>query len=152
MQAHVIAGSRWLQQHRHQITVAAALAVTLTALLLATPLLFPIAAVEWKQTPRRKRVLSLTLLAVLTRATIWLWCELRDVPHGPWHPCAQCGRPIEAPSRAAYCSHACRNWARLERDALDNDPRIAEWAARRLRNRRFRDLADNDLDMTEVPF
>jgi hypothetical protein len=31
------------------------------------------------------------------------------------HPCNQCGSPIGAPSRAAYCSPACRKYASLER-------------------------------------
>ncbi|HZL19872.1 MAG TPA: hypothetical protein VFG23_19210 [Polyangia bacterium] len=32
------------------------------------------------------------------------------------HPCSQCGSPIGAPSRAAFCSPACRTYARLERE------------------------------------
>jgi hypothetical protein len=31
------------------------------------------------------------------------------------HPCGQCGAPIEPPSRAEYCSPACRRYARLAR-------------------------------------
>jgi hypothetical protein len=152
MQTHVIAGSRWLRRHQHEITVATALAISFTTLVLATTIVLPIAAIEWKQTPRSKRVLSLAVLSVLVQTTVRLWCELRNIPHGRWHPCTQCGRPIEEPSRAAYCSHACRTWARLEREALDNDPFIAERAARRLRNRRLRELADSDSALTEVPF
>jgi hypothetical protein len=45
---------------------------------------------------------------------------------GPsWHPCAQCGAPIDRPSRAAYCSAACRRYARLRREAAE-DPELAE--------------------------
>jgi hypothetical protein len=37
---------------------------------------------------------------------------------GPsWHPCEQCGHPIDRPSRARYCSEACRRYARLRRAA-----------------------------------
>jgi hypothetical protein len=37
---------------------------------------------------------------------------------GPsWHPCEQCGHPIDKPSRARYCSEACRRYARLRRAA-----------------------------------
>lgn len=33
---------------------------------------------------------------------------------GPsWHPCENCGAPIEKPSRAAYCSQACRRDANI---------------------------------------
>ena len=31
------------------------------------------------------------------------------------HACSQCGHPIAAPSRAAYCSPVCRRYAMLER-------------------------------------
>lgn len=31
------------------------------------------------------------------------------------HPCLQCGAPIGHPSRAVYCSPACRKYAALER-------------------------------------
>lgn len=34
--------------------------------------------------------------------------------HG-FHGCGKCGAPIQAPSRAIYCSPACRNYAALER-------------------------------------
>lgn len=37
---------------------------------------------------------------------------------GPsWHPCEECGAPIDRPSRAAYCSAACRSYARQRRAA-----------------------------------
>ena len=40
---------------------------------------------------------------------------------GPaWHPCENCGAPIDLPSRAAYCSQACRRDANIRsRAALD---------------------------------
>jgi hypothetical protein len=91
-------------------------------------------------------------LAQLLRALRWVWCELTDTPHGPWHPCAQCGVPIGDRSRAAYCSHVCRRYARLERDAQANDPRIADRAERRLRAIRLQKLADQNPDWTDVPF
>jgi hypothetical protein len=101
---------------------------------------------------RRQQPAGLIAFLTLVTAVRWLWDELHDAPHRPWHPCAVCHRPIEEPSRAAYCSHECRTIARLERDALDNDPRIASRAERRLRNKRLRDLADQDADLEEVPF
>lgn len=38
---------------------------------------------------------------------------------GETHPCAQCGAPIGHPSRASYCSPACRKYAALERAATE---------------------------------
>ncbi len=35
------------------------------------------------------------------------------------HACLQCGHPIAAPSRAMYCSPACRKYAALERAATE---------------------------------
>jgi hypothetical protein len=52
---------------------------------------------------------------------VWLWDELHGVPHRPWQPCLQCGRPIEAPSRAWYCSPRCRQLARQQRERLNWD-------------------------------
>ena len=49
---------------------------------------------EWKQSGRRRRLLTLALLGLLLRAVVWLWRDLRSVPHGNWHPCAPCGAPI----------------------------------------------------------
>lgn len=39
--------------------------------------------------------------------------------HGSTHPCGQCGVPIGAPSRAVYCSPACRRYAQLERQETE---------------------------------
>lgn len=37
-----------------------------------------------------------------------------------WHPCENCGAPIDLPSRAAYCSQACRRDANIrQRAALE---------------------------------
>jgi hypothetical protein len=155
MQSHVIAAYRWISAHRYQLALAASLILTIGALIIVTPILLAIALIEARHADNRRRryrpygVISIIALATAVR---WLWDELRDAPHRPWHPCTECGRPIEEPSRAAYCGHACRSIARLEREALDTEPRIAERAARRLRNRRLRELADNDPDLTEVPF
>ncbi len=152
MHPHVIALSRWLRAHRYQLTLAAGLLGAMVLLAAATPLLLAMAGIEWKRSRRRGRMLSVLLLVLLARGARWLWLETRGIPHKAWHPCAQCGAPIEAPSRAAYCSHACRNYTRLERDALDTDPRIAERAERRLRNLRLRQLADTYQEWEEVPF
>lgn len=39
------------------------------------------------------------------------------------HPCSGCGHPIGAPSRAAYCSPQCRQYARLEREQTERRAR-----------------------------
>lgn len=37
---------------------------------------------------------------------------------GPsWHPCEECGQPIDAPSKAAFCSESCRRHQSLRRRA-----------------------------------
>jgi hypothetical protein len=155
MHHHGTAAVRWLSSHRRQLIIVVALISAVSVLLIAALPLLIVALVEWKLEPRRirrPRLIGLQLLNQLLSTSRWPWCELHGLPHGPWHPCAQCGRPIDAPSRAAYCSPACRGYARLERDALDNDPRIVEQARRRLRNLHLRDLADNDPDLHEVLF
>ena len=124
---------RWLSWHRLQLAAATGLVGVAALLLFSGPALLIVAAVEWKYSRRRSRVLSLALLGLLARALVWLWRELRNVPHDPWHPCAQCGAPIEAPSRAWYCSPGCRRQARLEREARSPDPWVAERAEARLR-------------------
>lgn len=145
---------RRLWTHRRDLALAAATAVAAAALLLAGPWLLLLAAVEWKTAkPRQhRRLLGLAVANQLWRLLAWLWRELAGAPHRPWHPCAQCGRPIEAPSRAAYCSHACRGYARLERDAQADDPRIAGRAERRLRAIRLQQLAEREPAWVEVPF
>lgn len=152
MQAQGIALWRWTCLHRREIAATAALVTVAGALLALGPALLALAAVEWKHSRRRRRLGTLALALLLARAVLWLWRDIRAVPHGHWHPCAQCGRPIEAPSRAAYCSHLCRTYARVERNAQANDPRIAERAERRLRAIRLRDLADRDPQLEEVPY
>ena len=142
---------RWFSNHRPELTLTAALGLMAAVLLIALPWLLLLGAVEWK-TIRRRRILGLAVAGQLLRASRWLWCELTDTPHGPWHPCAQCGLPIDDRSQAAYCSHACRRYARLERDAQANDPRIADRAERRLRAIRLQTLADQNPDWAEVPF
>jgi hypothetical protein len=156
MQPNIYRASRWISAHRYHITLGAGLVFTLALLIFATPILLVIALIESHQAAnnRRRRYQPAALIAFVTllMAARWLWQELHGMPHRPWHPCAQCGRPIEEPSRAAYCSHACRTHARLERDALDNDPRVAARAERRLRSIRLRELVDADPDLEEVPF
>jgi hypothetical protein len=150
MHSHGIALWRWLSWHRDQLAAGLALALVAAVLITAGPALLAVAAVEWKYTRRRNRVLSLALLGLLARGLIWLWQELRNVPHGPWHHCAQCGAPIEGPSRAWYCSPACRRYARLERDARSPDPWLAERAQTRLRLLTYASAADPSL--SEIPF
>lgn len=141
---------RWLSWHRLQIAAVTAL-ISVAALLLFTgPALLVAAALEWKYSRRPNRLLSLAVLGVFSRTVVWLWQELRNLPHGEWHPCAQCGAPIEAPSQAWYCSPACRRYARLDRDARSPDPWHAEQAETRLR------LVWNagvvDPESSEIPF
>jgi hypothetical protein len=150
MRSHGIALWRWTCFHRHELILTAALGVTAAALLFLGPWLLALAAVEWKLSGRRKRLLGLALASLLLHAVVWLWRNLRGVPHGRWHPCAQCGAPIEEPSRAWYCSPGCRRYARLERDADAFDPEIAQRARERLR--RLRHLADTDPALVEIPF
>jgi hypothetical protein len=150
MHSHGIALWRWLSWHRLQIAAATGLVVVAALLLFTGPALLLIAAVEWKYSGTRSRVLSLALLGLLARAVVWLWQELRGLPHGQWHPCAQCGVPIEAPSRARYCSPACRRYARLERDARSPDPWLAGRAQTRLRLVTSASTADPE--SSEIPF
>ena len=149
MRSQVIAPWRWICWHRRELAVTAAFAPTVTLLVFAGPWLILLAAVEWKTGPRRKRLLGLALATWLLWATVWLWRDLRGVPHGRWHPCAQCHAPIEEPSRAWYCSPACRRYARLERDAEAFDPRIAQRAQQRLL---LTECTALDPALTEIPF
>lgn len=141
---------RWLSWHRLQIAAATGLVAVAAVLLFTGPALLVVAAVEWKYSRRRSRVLGLALLGLLARALVWLWQELRNVPHGPWHPCAQCGAPIEAPSQAWFCSPACRRHVRLERDSHCPNPWVAERAETRLRLVTSANAADPE--SSEIPF
>lgn len=152
MRYHAIAAGRWLSAHRYQLALSAALMLLTALFVVVSPALLVISAIEVKQRSRRKRLLAPLLITGLIKAAVWLWQELHDAPHKPWHPCAQCGRTIEEPSRAAYCSHACRSYARLVRDAQANDPRIADRAKRRLRTIQLQKEAAENPDWTEVPF
>ena len=140
---------RWLSGHRYQLAAATGLVLVAAVLLGAAPLLLALAAVEWKQ--RHRRQLGLAVLGLLARVIVWLWQELHGLPHGRWHSCAQCGTPIVEPSRAEYCSPACRRIARLERERRSADPWIAERAALRLRALDSASSAD-DPAFAEVPF
>jgi hypothetical protein len=152
MRNHGIAIGRWLLWHRHELLLTSALAGTLLLLFATSPPLLLVAAVEWKQARGRRspRLLGLAVLATLLRAVVWLWRELRGVPHGAWHPCVVCGAPIEAPSRAWYCSPGCRRHARLEREAQAFDPDVAERAAEQLR--RLHRPPAHDPALAEIPF
>jgi hypothetical protein len=148
MHSQGIALWRWLTWHRYQLAVATALVLVVVALLSAAPLLLALGAVEWKA--RHRRLLGLALLGLLVRSIVWLWRETLGVPHGRWHPCAQCGAPIEAPSKALYCAPLCRRYARLQRHARSHDPWLAEHAAVRLRVLARATAADPD--SSEIPF
>ena len=150
MQDQRIALWRWLRWHRLQIAAAACLIALVAVLLVASPALLAGAVFEWKYSRRRTRLLSLALAGLLAGVVVWLWQELRGFPHGQWHPCGQCGAPIEAPSRAWYCSLACRRYARLERDARSPDPWLAERSAARLRV--LSRISAADPASSEIPF
>jgi hypothetical protein len=150
MHAHGIALWRWLSWHRLQLAAATALLGVAALLLFTGPALLTLAAIEWKYSRRRNRLLGLALIRRVARALIWLWQELRNRPHGEWHPCAQCGAAIEAPSRAWYCSPPCRRYARLERDARSPDPWLSERAALRLRV--LARVSAVDPALSEIPF
>lgn len=150
MQDQGIALWRWLRWHRLQIAAATCLIPLVAVLVVASPALLVGAMFEWKYGRSRKRLLSLALAGLLARGVVWLWQELRGLPHGQWHPCAQCGAPIEAPSRAWYCSPACRRYARLERDARSPDPWLAERSAARLRA--LSRISAADPASSDIPF
>jgi len=150
MHAQGIALWRWLIWHRLQIAAATALVGGAVLLLFLGPALLGVAAIEWKYSRRPNRLLSLAVLELLSTAFVWLWQELRDLPDREWHPCAQCGAPIETASRAWYCSPTCRRYARLERDARSPNPWLAERAQTRLRLVWSADAVDPE--SSEIPF
>ena len=149
MHSQGIALWRWLTWHRRELAVGTALFAVTALLILVGPPLLTLAGLEWKH-GRRRRLLGFALVALLGRAVLWLWRDLRNLPHADWHPCAQCGAPIEAPSRAWYCSPACRRYGRLERDAHAFDPWVAESAQARLRALARATAVDPAL--AEIPF
>ena len=150
MHSHATTLRRWLSWHRYQLAAGSALALVAAVLVTAGPPLLAVAAIEWKYSRRRSRLLSLALLGLLGRAAVWLWQELHGLPHRQWHPCARCGAPIEAPSRAWFCSPGCRRHARLEREARSPDPWVAERAETRLRLVASTNAADPE--SSEIPF
>jgi hypothetical protein len=113
MHSHGIALWRWLTWHRYQLALASGLVFVAALFLASAPVLLVIGAFEWKSSHRR--LLGLAIFGLLTRSVA----------------CAQCGAPIEAPSKAWYCSPACRRYARLERDTRSPDPWLAERAETR---------------------
>jgi hypothetical protein len=147
MHSHGIALWRWFSWHRYQLAVATGLALVAAVLLSTGPVLLILGGFEWKA--RHRRVIGIAILG-FARSIVWLWQELQGIPHGRWHPCAQCGAPIEAPSRAWYCSPVCRRYARLERDARSPDPWLSERTAVRLRVLARASAADPEL--SEIPF
>jgi hypothetical protein len=150
MHVHGIPPRQWIGSRRRELAAGTALAVVATAMMAVGPLLLALAVVEWKYSHRRRRLLALAMLAALARAALWLWRDLRGAPHGRWHPCASCGGPIEAPSRARYCSPGCRRRARLESDARAFDPWIAERARTRLDA--LAQTSPANPELSEIPF
>ena len=140
---------RWILRHRRELAAATGPVLLVALLLAALPLLLAVAVVEKRTTSTRKNLAVLALVGFLARTAAWLWRDLRGLPHGAWHPCAQCGKPVEEPSRASYCSPECRRYARLERDARGFDPLSADRAARRLRH--LRDEVRVDPLLSEIP-
>jgi hypothetical protein len=134
----------WLQRRELGLGVAL-VATTLVLVGLSGPLLVW-AVLRPSRTKQRRELAPLSILFGTARAVRWLWLELHGLPHRSWHPCAQCRRPIEVPSRAWYCSPNCRRWARWERDARGGDELAHARIARASR------LADMDALMGEVPF
>jgi hypothetical protein len=135
---------RLLWQHRRELALSLLL-ITLAATLVAlAPPLLTIAALQERR-PRR-RSLPLSVLQHVWDAVVWSWRQLHRQPRPGWHPCEQCGFPIEPPSRARFCSAACRRYGRLRRLAAGGDERAAA-GYERLRRR-----ADLDPALTEIPF
>jgi hypothetical protein len=90
------------------------------ALVIAVALLAPV----WLIRDPAVAVVDLLLVAVLVlafRRYGWLrW------PRPGWYPCEQCGRPIERPSRARFCSTGCRSLHRLQQRAPWNERAAAQ--------------------------
>ena len=135
MHNHATAAAAGSPTHRDQIALATALVLRLSTLLVvSTPFLLVAGGIEWKQSRKRKRLLALALIAQL--ATIaWSGCGMnctaRRTAPGIHAPNAA-GRSRNPPGPPTARTPAAR-YARLERDAQANDPRIAERAERRLR-------------------
>jgi hypothetical protein len=65
---------------------------------------------------RRSRGVPLVELVALVSAIYGLRRQGKSFAPS-WHPCEECGAPIDRPSRANYCSAACRRYARMRREA-----------------------------------
>ena len=138
--ALVAAVSRWFRRHPFAAVVLGVVAavVLLIVVYWRTLVLWGSALVLGRmlwillvgRPPRRSRG---TMLA-LAESTLALGLAAFGLSRtrgrtGPaWHPCENCGAPIDLPSRAAYCSQGCRADAarrRREREFLD-DPELTE--------------------------
>jgi hypothetical protein len=146
MRIQGIALWRWLCRHRREMATGTAVAFVVTLLVVLGPMLLGIAAVERMHDRRRKRLVGLMLASLFMRALAWLWRDLFGMPHGRWHACLQCGMPIVAPSRACYCSTACRRYARLERYAAGGDEQERERLALPFSS------SDVDPALADIPF
>lgn len=133
----------WL--HRARIVVGALLILLAFGLAVFAPFLFALAIVERRNRGQRRLLFTLAVIG----AVAWLWRELTrnpHEPHGPWHPCRQCGYPIANTSRARYCSSGCRRIARLTERATNGDER-AIWRLAALNRKDGYDPATG-----EIPF
>ena len=138
-------------RYRCELCLGALVLALTTALLYLAPLPLVLALLE-RRSGRRRRGVALAGFAMLVVALAWAWRELRGLPCPGFHPCAACGALIARPSRACYCSPACRWYARLEGEARAFDPHVAERAAQRLRRLCRREQADLDPELADIPF
>jgi hypothetical protein len=136
--------ARLLWRYRRELALSLLLITLATTLVALAPPLLLIAAVQERR-PRRRGV-PLSVLRNVWEAVAWTWRNLHRLPRPGWHPCEQCGFPIEPPSKASFCSTACRRYGRLRRHAAGGDERAAA------RYDRLRRLADLDPALTEIPF
>ena len=135
-----------LWRYRRELALGLLLVGSAAVLVLLTPPLLALVALERNRRSRRRQSTGRNILQLLVRAVAWTWRKLLQVPRHGWHPCEQCGYPIEPPSTARFCSPACRRYARLRRQATAGDERAAaryEWLRR---------SAHLDPTLNEIPF
>jgi hypothetical protein len=133
-----------IRRYRRELALGVLLALLIGGLAAALPALVLSALIERKQ--GRRRTASARILRLQLRAIAWTWRKLRGIAARGWRPCEQCGYPIEPPSRARFCSAACRRYARLDRLTAAGDERAAARAAW------LRRSADLDPTLSEIPF
>jgi hypothetical protein len=133
--------ARIVWQHRRELALSLLLITLATTLVALTPPLLVVAILQERRPRRRSR--PLRVLRNFWDAAAWSWRQLLRLPGSGWHPCEQCGFPIEPPSRARFCSAACRRYGRLRRLAASGDEQAAA------RYDRLRRLADLDPALTD---